>query len=424
MHPSLKQRVGIFYSRTESLLKGFLLFTLFFKDWLGPIRPKVRLRPRRKGQRLRIGIVTEYYYPSLGGITEHVHHFAAELLNRGHEVVIFTPEAGPFGRDTGAVGKHVIKIGRSISIYANDSFARVSLGRNLNRDLEKLLHQGCFDLIHVHSPLTPTLPLSSIRYAPVPVVGTFHTHFNENLWLSLFRTKLLPYMNALALRLAVSPVCIKSLARFFPEHPFEVVPNGIDTTWYSPKKDPLPEYSDGAFNILYVGRFDPRNGLDILLKAFQILSAKHPQARLLIIGYGPLESSYRKMVPEALKDRVIFVGKVDEARPAYYRSAHVLCFPAKKGSFGITLLEAMASGIPVVTTDIEGFRFVMTPGKHGLMVKEEEGPEGYARALTFFLENPDQRRAMGEKARQRALDFSWPRITEQVLDLYYQILAD
>ncbi len=424
MHPGLKQRVGIFHSQAESLLKGFLLLTLFLKDWLGPIKPKIRLRPRRKGQRLRVAIVTEYYYPSLGGITEHVHHFAAELLSRGHEVTVITPEAGPFGRDTGEVGKRVVKIGRSVSIYANDSFARVSLGRNLNRRLEELLHRGRFDLVHVHSPLTPTLPLSSIRYAPVPVVGTFHTHFNENLWLSLFRAKLLPYMNAMALRLAVSPVCIKSLARFFPEHPFEVVPNGIDTTWYTPQKDPLPEYNDGSFNILYVGRFDPRNGLDVLLKAFQRLTRTHPRARLLIIGYGPLEPSYRKMVPDDLKDRVVFVGKIDEARPAYYRSAHVLCFPAKKGSFGITLLEAMASGLPVVTTDIEGFRFVMTSGEHGLMVKEEEGPEGYARALKFLLENPDKRQEMGEKARQRALDFSWPRITEQVLDLYYQILAD
>ncbi len=424
MHPGLKQRVGIVHSQAQSLLKGFLLLTLFLKDWLGPIKPKVRLRPRRKGDPLRIAIVTEYYYPSLGGITEHVHHFAAELLHQGHEIAILTPDAGPFGRDTGEVGKHVVKIGRSVSIYANDSFARVSLGRNLNRRLEEILHRGRFDVIHVHSPLTPTLPLSSIRYAPVPVVGTFHTHFNENLWLTLFRAKLLPYMNALALRLAVSPVCIKSLEKFFPEYPFEVVPNGIDTTWYSPKNAPLPQFNDGFFNILYVGRFDPRNGLDVLIKAFQILASEHPRTRLLIIGYGPLESSYRKMVPDHLKDRVVFVGKVDEERPSYYRSADVLCFPAKKGSFGITLLEAMASGLPVVTTDIEGFRFVMNPGEHGLMVKEEEGPQGYARALRFLLEHPHKRLEMGAKARQRALDFSWPRITAKVLDLYYQILAD
>ena len=423
MQPNVQQKLNIWRSKTGALLKGLVLMGIFLKNRPLSIRPKQRLRKRKPGDKLRIAIVTEYYYPNLGGITEHVHHFAQELLAQGHEVKIITPEAGPFGRDVGEIAKNIIKIGQSVPIYSNDSYACVSIGRRLNEDLEKTLTTGNFDIVHVHSPLTPTLPLLSIRYAPCPVVGTFHTHFNENIWMSLFSSKLMPYMEALALRIAVSPVCVRSLERYFPEFPFVVIPNGIDVDWYNPKQDPIPSFADGFFNILYVGRFDPRNGLDILIEAFEILAAKYPRLRLIIIGYGPLEPAYRKMVPEWLKERIIFVGRVDEERPAYFRAAHVLCFPAKKGSFGITLLEAMASGVPVVTTDIEGFRFVMENGKHGLMVPEEEGVSGYVRALEYLIKNPEAREEMSQAARLRAEEFSWPRVAAKVLDNYYQILA-
>ncbi|OAG26853.1 glycosyltransferase family 4 protein [Thermodesulfatator autotrophicus] len=419
----IQRRINIFYSKVSSLFKALLLLASCYKDLkINNIQPKKALRPRPKGSPLRIAIVTEYYYPVLGGITEHVHHFARKLLAREHDVTIITPEAGPFGRNIGELADHIIKVGRSVPIYSNDSFARISIGPDLGTQLEKILLAGKFDLVHVHSPLTPTLPLLAISHSPVPVVGTFHTHFEENLWLSLFKERLRPFMEALALRIAVSPICIASMEKFLPGFPYVVIPNGIDVNSYSPKQRPFSRFMDGHFNILYVGRFDPRNGLDLLIEAFKILAREKPNIRLIIIGYGPLEPTYRKMVPPDLTEKIIFVGKIDEERPAYYRSAHVLCFPAKKGSFGITLLEAMASGVPVVTTDIEGFRFVMEDGKHGLMVKAEEGAEGYARAIKFLIENPQKRKEMAENARKRALEFSWDKITENLLDHYYQIL--
>ncbi|AEH44952.1 glycosyl transferase group 1 [Thermodesulfatator indicus DSM 15286] len=419
----LQKRLGIFHSKVSSLFKALLLLASCYKDLkTNAILPKKPLRPRPKGSPLKIAIVTEYYYPILGGITEHVHHFAKELLAKGHEVTIITPEAGPFGRDVGEIANHIIKLGRSVSIYSNDSFARISLGQDLGSQLEKILFEGQFDLVHVHSPLTPTLPLLAIYHSPVPVVGTFHTHFEENLWLSMFKERLRPFMEAMALRIAVSPICIASMEKFLPGFSYVVVPNGIDTNWYSPEQKPISRFTDDHFNILYVGRFDPRNGLDILIEAFKILAREKPNIRLIIMGFGPLEPTYRKMVPKELTEKIIFVGKIDEERPAYYRSAHVLCFPAKKGSFGITLLEAMASGVPVVTTDIEGFRFVMEDGKHGLMVKPEHGAEGYARALKFLLENPEKRKEMAQKARERALEFSWDKVTADLLDHYYEIL--
>jgi phosphatidylinositol alpha-mannosyltransferase len=128
------------------------------------------------GKRLRIGIVTEYYYPHLGGICEHVHFFAREARARGHHVDIITSNL------PGAVPEpNVIRLGRSQPVYFNQSQARVTLGRGIRRQLRKVLRLGRYDILHVHSPLTPVLPLLAIEEADCPVVVTFHTYFERSL---------------------------------------------------------------------------------------------------------------------------------------------------------------------------------------------------------------------------------------------------
>src|SRR5881398_1729059 len=127
---------------------------------------------------MRIALVTEYYYPHLGGVCEHVHFFAREARRRGHHVDVITSHI-PGSEDQ----PHVIHIGRSQPVYANGSQARVTLGWNLRRDMRRVLREGKYDIVHVHSPLTPTLPILAIEEADrldMPVVGTFHTYFDKS----------------------------------------------------------------------------------------------------------------------------------------------------------------------------------------------------------------------------------------------------
>ncbi len=419
----LKRKVVVAGSKALAFAEAWGIVGMYLKDRVWRFRPKVQRRRVRPGDSLRVAIVTEYYYPVLGGVTEHVHHFAAQLLAMGHEPTIVTAEAGPFGRDVGPVGSRVVKVGRSVPIYSNDSYARVAFGWDLDHTLGRVLEEGDFDIVHVHSPITPTLPLLAIKQSPVPVVGTFHTHFDSSGWLTVFKEGVRLFMDAMALRIAVSPVCVRSVAKFYPGYAYRVIPNGVNTEWFHPDAPRRPDLQDGAFNILYVGRFDPRNGLDVLLDAFENLSRRHDHLRLVIMGYGPLEDYYRSRVPAWLEDRVVFTGRVDEERPGYFASADVLCLPAKKGSFGITLVEAMSTGVPVVTTDIEGFRFVMTHGKQGLMVPEEAGAAGFEQALETLIGNPDLRLEMAAQARKRALDFSWEKVAQAVVAEYYRLLG-
>jgi phosphatidylinositol alpha-mannosyltransferase len=416
------KRGVIALSKIGSFFEGVSLIGYYTAQRLWNITPPARTRKVRRGDPLRIGIVTEYYYPVLGGITEHVHNFALELIRKGHEPTIITPEAGAYDRDIGPLEGRVVKVGRSIPIYSNDSYARISAGTRMGRDLDETFKRGKFDLVHVHAPITPTLPLLAVQRAPCPVIGTFHTHFESSRWMDMWKGPARKIVDKMDSMLGVSPICISSIKRFYPEYSYSVIPNGVNTEWFHPSTTPLHELKDGCFNILYVGRFDPRNGLGMLIDAFETLSKRHPETRLVVMGYGPLERYYRDRIPESVSSRVVFTGRIDEMRPSYYASCDLMCIPAKKGSFGITLIEGMASGLPLVTSDIEGFRFVMKDGREGLMVPEGEGTNGFVRALDRLMSNSGLRRSMAANARKRALDFSWVKVTEQLLDHYYDML--
>ncbi|MFI5229897.1 MAG: glycosyltransferase, partial [Gemmatimonadales bacterium] len=130
-----------------------------------PALPQLPALPfERDGRPLRIALVTEYYYPHLGGVCEHVHFFAREARRRGHHVDVITShipgaEAQP----------HVIRLGRSQPVYCNGSQARITMGWHLRRDFRRVLRQGHYDIVHVHSPLTPVLPILAIEEADCPV---------------------------------------------------------------------------------------------------------------------------------------------------------------------------------------------------------------------------------------------------------------
>jgi phosphatidylinositol alpha-mannosyltransferase len=178
---------------------------------------------------------------------------------------------------------------------------------------------------------------------------------------------------------------------------------------------------DGKINLLFLGRLEKRKGLRYLLGAYSRLKWDWPELRLIVVGPGePDAESYRLMSERNLQD-VIFVGKVsDHERARYFKSAHIYCSPATgKESFGIVLLEAMASGTPVVATDIEGYAGVVSHGDNGLLVppkKEEE----LADAIVTLLRDPALRERLAASGSARADEFRWERVASRVID-YYQL---
>src|SRR6476659_11321240 len=187
---------------------------------------------------LRIALVTEYYYPHLGGICEHVHFFAREARRYGHHVDIITsniPGARP--------EPHVIRIGKSQPVYANGSQARFTWGLELRKDLRRVFSLGQYDIIHVHSPLSPVLPVVAIEQADCPVVGTFHTYFDRSFFYNIGNRYFQKKLDKLDAAIAVSHSTTIALNRYF-EANWTIVPNGIDTSVFHtdvPKPDEIDD---------------------------------------------------------------------------------------------------------------------------------------------------------------------------------------
>jgi len=367
---------------------------------------------------LRIALVTEYYYPHLGGVCEHVHFFAREARRRGHHVDVITSHI------PGAEHQpHVIRLGRSQPVYANGSQARITIGWNLRRDMRRVLREGRYDIVHVHSPLTPVLPLLAIEEAEVPVIGTFHTYFDRSVGYTLGRKFFQKRLDMLSTAIAVSHSTTVALNRYF-DADWQVIPNGIDTDVFHPSAPPPPGIDKDVPTILFLGRFDPRNGLTTLIDSFRRVKGRGNrgrEARLVVVGDGPLREHYYKQA-NGDKD-IVFVGAVLEGRPSYYAHSSVYACPTTKASFGITLLEAMACETPVVCSDILGFRDVVVDGREALMVPCGDR-DALADALVRVIDDQGLAIQLGTTGRQNSLEYSWARVTSRVLDVYQNVLGN
>jgi phosphatidylinositol alpha-mannosyltransferase len=217
--------------------------------------------------------------------------------------------------------------------------------------------------------------------------------------------------------IAVSAAARHFIDRFFPGD-YKVIPNGVDIPRFA-NAVPIARWQDGTPNVLFVGRHEPRKGLLDLLKAHRIIRKAGTASRLLVVGSGPQEREARRYVATRGLQGVEFLGRVSDAEKAQlFRTADVYASPATGGeSFGIVLLEAMAAGAPIVCSDIHGYKGVVRRGREGLLVPPHE-PKELAQAIARLLDDPELRASMSAAGRERAEQFSWPRVTAKVDDYY------
>ena len=222
--------------------------------------------------------------------------------------------------------------------------------------------------------------------------------------------------------IGVSKTSLEGIRRYV-DAPWRIVPNGVDVQKFASGRR-RPEFDDRP-NLLHVGRFDPRNGVDRVIKAWIAVRRGGTDARLILVGDGPLRPHYEAMVPADLRDDAHFVGFVPSAeRASYYASGDVLLCPAVGGTFGIIALEAMAAGCPVIAADTPGFRNVITDGTEGYLVDvaQDENCTHLAARATQLLGDPALRARCVELGRAKAARFDWPVITARVLAIYEELL--
>ena len=378
-----------------------------------PAHPPLVAREDRRP--LKIGIVSPYGYPHPGGVNEHV-RFTYEAMRRlGHDVWIITSK---YGRERESEG-HIIRLGTGWAAPANGSVGRVTLGLRFKRQAREVLRAHRFDILHFHEPFVPFLSPTMLDASETVNIATFHAFggFSPSYWIgSKFTGRLAGRLHG---RIAVSGAARHFINRYFPGD-YRIIPNGVDLDRFA-AAEPFEELRDGTLNILFVGRFEERKGLIHLLKAYHRLRKRKVDARLLVVGAGPKEREYRRYVGlRGIRD-VEFLGRVDdEDKVRYFASADIYCAPnTGQESFGIVLLEAMAAGVPIVASDIHGFKRVVERNVQGILV-EPRNPRALAAALYALARDPDLRDEMGEAGRARAPEFSWDRVTERIVDYYYE----
>jgi phosphatidylinositol alpha-mannosyltransferase len=368
---------------------------------------------------MRVAIVTEFYYPHLGGVTEHVHHLAAALRHRGHEALVVTSHMAGEGEDE----PWVRRVGTSRVIYANGSFARLTTGWRLTDKLQAVLREFGPDLVHVQDGLAPTLGPFAADAAGrlgLPVVATFHSWFPRSALLRTLRRPLQRRLDRLAATIAVSEPVVRALSRYFTAN-WEIIPNGVDVTAFHPNGRRPTDYLSRGPRLLFLGRLDPRNGLDTVLAAMPGILSRYPAAELVVAGDGPLRAVYERRA-RVLGSSVRFVGRVNGERPEYYGTADLYLCPTTKASFGITLLEAMASGTPLVVSDIIGFRELVDGGEEAVLAPLGDA-RAWAETVTGLIGDAPRRVRMARAGRVKSMQYAWPVVAERVLAVYRRVLG-
>jgi len=374
-----------------------------------------------------IAIVTQAYHPSVGGVTEHVAGTARALRARGNRVTIITSGPSGNGAHPGDADAHVVRLGRNVVLPFNGAENNFTVGWGLRGKLAALIGPEAtarFDVVHVHSPLSPVLPLLALDVAAPPVVGTVHTTSDSDWLLRLFKRPLTRFAARLDHVVAVSEPARDYVARHVPLRA-TILPNGVDLARFRPGVPRLPRFDDGVPNVLFVGRFDPRKGIPELLRACEAVARSGISFRLILVGDGRLRAEAERLSRGALRGRVHFEGRVGHDRlPAYYASADMFCSPARAGeSFGMVLLEAMALGVPVIATDLPGHRSILRDGVEGMLVPRRD-PAALAAAIRRLLETPEERRRMGANGLARSAGYGWDTIAKRLEEIYDAVVAN
>jgi phosphatidylinositol alpha-mannosyltransferase len=362
---------------------------------------------------VKIGLVSPYVYPLPGGVTQHVRYLYENLRLRGHDVRIITSSHGLQRASEG----DVIRIGKGFSMPANGSVGTLTISPRFSSQISEVLDRERFDLLHYHEPFVPFLSLAILRESKSVNVATFHAYGGFSPAYEMGSRLLRPWAGRLHGRIAVSAAARHFIDRFFPGD-YKVIPNGVDVDFFR-RAVPIARWQDGHRNILFFGRLEDRKGLIHLLRAYRILRKAGCDCRLLVAGSGPQEREARRYVLTRRLQGVEFLGRVsDDEKAQLFRTADVYVSPATgRESFGIVLLEAMASGTPIICSDIHGYKGVVRRGEEALLVPPRDS-KAIAAATLKLLRDDELRARMGAAGIARAQDFSWERVTAKVDDYY------
>lgn len=369
---------------------------------------------------MKIGLVCPYNIAKGGGVQEIVLATKDELVKRGHTVKIITP----LPRVGKAINSSdVIFIGTSTDFKSpTHTHVQVSASAGVSK-IEAMLTDEKFDLLHFHEPWVPMLSLQILQRSNTVNVATFHAKVPETLMTRTVSKVITPYLKSVLKYLHEMTAVSDSAAEYvtsLTNEPVTIIPNGIDLNKYKFG----PDNSDHDHKtILYIGRLEKRKGVKYLLQAYQLLSQDDVNLKLIIAGDGPDRKKLELMTEDLKLKNVSFLGYVSEdTKLELLAQADLFCSPAVFGeSFGIVLLEAMATGTVTLAGNNSGYSDLMQ-GIGALSITNPQDITEFARHLKLLLNETELRQLWRRWAKDYVTQFSYPQIVDQYEELYLEAI--
>jgi len=358
----------------------------------------------------KIGLFPLHSFVNPGGVKRHVLAIHKEFRGLGYASLIVPPSRSK----TEQPGQDIEFLGRSWSFLFNGSQGDFTFCSG--KTAESFLNRHNFDIIHFHNFGWHSFQI--LKKSKAVNVLSFHASFKTLPLVSrLFQSFINKNIDGI---IAPSPLILKSFRDFYG--PKVVIPNGVDLSQFFP---PTPKslvcgQAPNYLTILFLGRLEKRKGLIYLLRAYQLLKQKYFFLRLVIVGDGPERKKCEQFVKSRKLADVFFAGQASEEQaPPFYRSCDIFASPAIFGeSFGMVLLEAMASGKPVVAFANDGYKQVIR-GVGAEFLAELGNWQELAEKIEILINSEKKRNEMGQWGIEQAKKYSWEIIAQETL-LFYE----
>ncbi|CAK0765117.1 1,2-diacylglycerol 3-alpha-glucosyltransferase [Gammaproteobacteria bacterium] len=361
---------------------------------------------------MRVLMISDVYFPRINGVSTSIETFRRQLAPLGVETLLVAPQYGQEPDEPG-----IFRIpARQLPFDPEDRWMSPRTAMQVASSLSGI------DLIHIQTPFVAhTVGIKLARRWGIPVVSTYHTLFEEYFhhYLPFLPASLLRGLtrrlsghqcNALDALIVPSTAMRDRLLSYGVKTPLTILPTGIPVSHFSHgdrqgfrRRHGL---SDDQPVALYVGRVAYEKNIEFLLNTLRWTLPQCPDLLLLITGEGPalpgLKTRVRAM---GLGERVWFLGYQDRAGelPDIYAASDVFVFASRTETQGLVLLEALASGLPVVALPAMGTRDILDPGQGSVSAPDD--PEGFAGALLGVLKNPDRRANLAQEAKVYAQEW-------------------
>lgn len=371
---------------------------------------------------MKIGLICPYSIAKGGGVQECVLAIQAELQRRGHDAYIITPRPKDYDDDP---SKKMIFVGSSTD-FNSPVHTTIQVSAGINEAIDEMLAEHQFDILHFHEPWIPMLSAQILSRSKCVNVATFHAKLPETLMTRTMIKVVTPYTKSVLKYIDAYTAVSDAAAEYvcsLTDEPVALIPNGIDLNRY---KAPARR-TDNKKNkmIFYLGRLEQRKGVKHLLHAFKLLAEQNPSVSLVIAGDGPDRAKLEALAGDLNLKNVIFAGFVtDKEKVHYLRTADLYCSPALYGeSFGIVLLEAMASGLVTVAGDNPGYASVMK-GLGAISLVNPKHHAEFARRLNLLLQENDLRGLWRNWAADEIKQYDYATIVGQYEEVYKKALRD